>query len=74
MRNSGERKEAGTVTRHLHVIATREPTKCHADPYKACPVGDVRREASVEKCYWIEVGKSGNTAYFRGKKATTEGH
>jgi hypothetical protein len=58
----------------LHVIVTREPTKNHAEPRRACSGGDgdVRGEASVEKCHWIK-GKSGNTAYIPGEKVTAEG-
>jgi len=65
-------KEAGTVNQTFtrnHNARTDNATR---NPHKACAVGDVRREASVEKCYWIEVGKRGNTAYLRGRKMTTE--
>jgi hypothetical protein len=50
MRTFSEGKEAGTVTRHLHVISPRSRRKNHARPYKVGPVGDVRGEASVERC------------------------
>ena len=65
-------KEAGTVNQTFtrnHNARTDNATRI---PHKACVVRDVRREASVEKCYWIEVGKRGNTAYLRGRKGTTE--
>jgi hypothetical protein len=48
MRTFSEGKEAGTVTRHLHVILTRSRRENHARSYKAGPVGDVRGQASVE--------------------------
>jgi hypothetical protein len=57
MRTFSEGKEAGTVTRHLHVILTRSRRKNHAGPYMVGPVGDVRREASVERCDECTSGK-----------------
>jgi hypothetical protein len=68
MRTFSEGKEAaGTVTRHLHVISTRSRRKNHARPYKVGPVGDVRGEASVERC---DGSTSGKQADFQGEKAT----
>lgn len=44
----------GKRSRHRYWTFTRnlnaQPTKNHARPYKVGPVGDVRGEASVERC------------------------
>lgn len=52
------KKRSRHGNQHLHVIATRERQNATRTLTKVrVAVGDARREASVEKCYWIEVGR-----------------